>query len=392
MLHIIEHTLLDSIKLVPFLFLTYLAMEYLEHKAGAKTERLVRRAGTWGPLIGGALGAVPQCGFSAAASNLYAGRIISLGTLLAIYLSTSDEMLPILLSSDKVTAAEVTKIVIIKALIGIFVGFVVDMVMQCVVKGTHKGHHPHEHSHVADSRDGHSHGEERNESLGHSHVADSRDGHSHGEERHESLGHSHVADSKDGHSHREERHESLGHSHVADSRDGHSHGGERHESLGHSHVAESRDSHDHDEHYHIHEICVHEHCDCEKDGVWLSAIKHTLQITFFIILITFILNLVLHFVGEDILANLILNRPVLGPVVAGVVGLIPNCASSVVITQLYLEGVIGMGTMMAGLLVGAGVGLLVLFRVNQNKKESIKIAGLLYLIGVLVGIMIEWFM
>ena len=326
MLHIIEHTLLDSIKLVPFLFLTYLAMEYLEHKAGAKTERLVRRAGTWGPLIGGALGAVPQCGFSAAASNLYAGRIISLGTLLAIYLSTSDEMLPILLSSDKVTAAEVTKIVIIKALIGIFVGFVVDMVMQCVVKGTHKGHHPHEHSHVADSRDGHSHG------------------------------------------------------------------GERHESLGHSHVAESRDSHDHDEHYHIHEICVHEHCDCEKDGVWLSAIKHTLQITFFIILITFILNLVLHFVGEDILANLILNRPVLGPVVAGVVGLIPNCASSVVITQLYLEGVIGMGTMMAGLLVGAGVGLLVLFRVNQNKKESIKIAGLLYLIGVLVGIMIEWFM
>ena len=137
-------------------------------------------------------------------------------------------------------------------------------------------------------------------------------------------------------------------------------------------------------------MCEHEHCNCEKDGVFLSAVKHTLQITVFILLITFALNLVLHFVGEDALANLILDRPVLGPVLAGIVGLIPNCAASVVITQLYLEGVIGMGSMMSGLLVGAGVGLVVLFRVNHHKAENLKITGLLYGIGVVVGIVIEF--
>lgn len=296
MFDIIADTLLDTIKLVPFLFLTYLAMEYLEHKAGEKTAHMVRKAGKWGPLIGGLAGAVPQCGFSAAASNLYAGRVISLGTLLAIYLSTSDEMLPILIS-ERAPVSLMVQIVVVKAVIGIVAGFVVDAIMR------------------GDSLSGEANGHHHREKQGH--------------------------------------------------------------------------HHDHEEHNHIHELCEHDHCNCEKDGVFLSAVKHTIQITFFVMLISFVLNLVLYFVGEDALAHLILDRPVLGPVLAGVVGLVPNCAASVVITQLFLEGVIGMGAMMAGLLVGAGVGLVVLFRVNHHKGENLKIVGLLYGIGVAMGIVIE---
>ena len=157
----------------------------------------------------------------------------------------------------------------------------------------------------------------------------------------------------------------------------------------HDHV-HGHEENDHEEEEHIHEICEHENCHCEKDGIFLSAVKHTLHITFFIIVIGFVLNTALHFVGEDVLAGLILNRPVLGPVLAGLVGLIPNCAASVTITQLYISGVISLGAMMSGLLVGAGVGLLVLFRVNPDKKENLKIVGILYVIGVLAGIVINW--
>lgn len=275
MMDIIQDTLIDSVRLLPFLFLTYLAMEYLEHRTGDKARRMVKKAGRFGPLVGGILGAVPQCGFSAAASNLYAGRVITMGTLIAIFLSTSDEMLPILLS-EQAPVNVILPILLIKVVIGAVAGLLIDRLV-----------HPKE-----------------------------------------------------------------------------------------------------DEHHHIHEICEHDHCHCEE-GILRSALKHTVQITFFIIIISFALNLVLAFVGEDALANLILNRPVLGPVLAGIVGLIPNCAASVVITQLYLQGAMSIGAMMAGLLSGAGVGVLVLFRVNHDKKENLKILGLLYLIGVLCGIVIE---
>lgn len=292
MLEVILDTLIDSIKLVPFLFLTYLAMEYLEHKAGEKTTHMVRKAGKLGPLIGGVAGVLPQCGFSAAASNLYAGRVITLGTLIAIYLSTSDEMLPILIS-EKMDIRFVLGVLGAKAVIGAIAGFLIDLLIR-----EQKVHH-HEHVH-------------------------------------------------------------------------------------------SEETHEHEEEEHIHEICEHDNCHCDEDGIFLSAVKHTLQITFFIMIIGFVLNVVLHFVGEDALANLILNRPVLGPVLAGLVGLIPNCAASVTVTQLYLRGVISLGAMMSGLLVGAGVGLLVLIRVNPDKKENLKIVGILYVIGVLTGVVIEW--
>lgn len=276
MLDIILDALLDTAKLIPFLFLTYLAMEYLEHKTGEKTEELVKKAGKFGPVIGGALGILPQCGFSAAASNLYAGRVITLGTLMAIYLSTSDEMLPILIS-EKAPAKTILLILLAKAVTGILIGILIDLLLR-----------------------------------------------KHGKEEHE----------------------------------------------------------------HIHEICEHDHCHCEE-GVFKSALMHTLQISVFILIISFVLGLALYFLGEDALAGFLSNRPILGPVLASLVGLIPNCAGSVVITQLYLQGLIGIGSAFAGLLTGTGVGVLILIRVNHNAKENLKILGLLYGIGVVIGIVAE---
>lgn len=273
---VIIDTLIDAAKLLPFLFLTYLAMECLEHKAGDKAEVLIKKAGRFGPVIGGILGIVPQCGFSAAASNLYAGRVITAGTLIAIYLSTSDEMLPILIS-ERAPVGVIVPILVTKAVIGIAAGLLIDFSMR--VRGR-------------------------------------------------------------------------------------------------------------EEHAHIHEICEQEHCHCEK-GIFRSALSHTVQIAVFILLVTFVLNLLLFFVGEDVLAAAISNRPVAGPLLAGLVGLIPNCAGSVVITQLYLEGIIGFGAAMAGFLAGSGVGLLVLFRVNRDRKKNIQILGLLYGIGAAVGIVME---
>lgn len=276
MLDLLLDAFLDTIKLIPFLFLTYLAMEYLEHRTGEKAQVLIRKAGRFGPVIGGVLGAVPQCGFSAAASNLYAGRVISLGTLMAIYLSTSDEMLPILIS-ERAPAGTILRILLAKAAIGILAGLLIDLLL-----------------------------------------------------------------------HRKDR----------------------------------------EAHQHIHEICEHEHCHCEE-GIWKSAVSHTLQIALFIFVIGLALNLLLHFAGEDLLARLILNHPVAGPLLASLVGLVPNCAGSVVITKLYLGGVIGTGAMLAGLLTGSGVGLLILFRVNHHKKENLQVLGLLYAVGVLTGILTE---
>lgn len=273
---VILDTLLDVIRLLPFLFLTYLAMEYLEHRTGDKAASLIKGAGRFGPVIGGLLGMAPQCGFSAAASSLYAGRVITLGTLISIYLSTSDEMLPVLIS-EQAPMGIILKILLAKAAIGMAAGLLIDLLLRG--KGAAERHH-------------------------------------------------------------------------------------------------------------IHEVCEHEHCHCEK-GIFRSALSHTAQVALFILLITFALNLILFLVGEEGLAAVILNRPFAGPVLAGLVGLIPNCAGSVVITQLYLEGIIGVGSAMAGLLTGSGLGLLVLFRVNRNKKENVKILGLLYAIGVLTGIIIE---
>ena len=277
MLEIIEETLIDSVKLLPFLFLTYLLMEYIEHKTKEKTKETIKKSGKFGPLIGGILGIVPQCGFSVSATNLYAARVITLGTLIAVYLSTSDEMLPIFIS-EAVPISTILKILGIKLLIGVFAGFIIDLVIRFVKK-------------------------EKQE------------------------------DEK------------------------------------------------------IVDLCEKEHCHCEK-GIVKSALKHTINIFIFIVIITFIINLVIYFIGEDTIAGFLRNQPILGPVIAGIIGLIPNCASSVILTQMYLENVISAATMISGLLVGAGVGLAVLFKTNKGIKQNLKITALLYVIGVLSGIVI----
>lgn len=282
MIDIIIDTLVDALKLLPFLFITYLIMEYIEHKTSEKTKTIIKKSGKFGPFFGSLLGIFPQCGFSAAAANLYAGRVITLGTLIAIFLSTSDEMIPVLISE----AAPITlilRILAIKLLIGMVAGFGIDLIGRMITrKQTEK--------------------EKVEEEIGN--------------------------------------------------------------------------------------ICEHEHCHCEE-GILKSSIKHTLHIFFFIIIISFAINIIIYLIGEENLSNLILNMPIVGPMIAGIVGLIPNCAGSVILTQLYLGQVISFGSMIGGLLVGSGIGILILFRVNKNVKENIKILSLLYVIGVICGILID---
>ena len=280
MLEIIQDTLIDAIKLLPFLFITYLIMEYIEHKMGEKSKKAIKKAGKLGPVMGGILGIFPQCGFSVSATNLYAGRVITLGTLIAVYLSTSDEMLPIFIS-EAVPFIVILKILGIKLIIGMIAGLLIDVVLNIINKNKQK---------------------EENE---------------------------------------------------------------------------------------IEHICEEEHCHCNENGIFKSALKHTLSIFVFIIIITFIINIVVNVVGEERIANLVLNKKILGPVIAGIIGLIPNCASSVIITNLYLGNVISLGSMMAGLLTGAGVGLAVLIKTNNKIKENISIIILLYGIGVISGILME---
>ena len=314
MLHLIEHTLHDTLNILPFLFLSYLLMEWLEHRAGARAARVLQRSGKVGPLLGGALGLLPQCGFSASAAGLYAGRVISAGTLLAIFLSTSDEMLPILIS-HRVPGGRIAAILGLKVAIAVIAGTLIDLAWRRLCRGKTEAHEHHEHHH-------------------------------------------------------EHEHE---HEH------GHEHGHDHHH------------HHDHGEHPQtaIHELCESEGCHCEQ-GILRSAIKHTLKVFLYILLITFLFTWLIESVGEETLGSWLSSFPVLGQMLAGLIGLIPNCAASVVITQLYLEGVISTGCMMAGLLVGAGIGVMVLFRVNhRHMKNNFAILALLYVTGVLAGILID---
>lgn len=280
MLEILEHTIIDTVKLVPFLFITYIIMELIEHHAGEKTENIIKKSGKLGPVIGALLGIVPQCGFSAVAANFYAARIITRGTLIAIFLSTSDEMLPILIS-EGTEIGLILQILAIKLVIGIGVGIVIDLLSK------------------------------KNKS---------------------------------------------------------------------------------DEKYkEIHEICEHEHCHCEEEGAVVSSLKHTIQIFTYIFVITLILNVIIHGIGEDKISQVLVNTPLVGPIISALIGIIPNCASSVILTELYIGNIITMGSMIAGLLVNSGVGLLVLFKVNKNIKENLGILAILYVVGAISGILLDIF-
>lgn len=238
-----------------------------------KNEKFLKKAGRFGPVLGGLLGVIPQCGFSVLASNLYVTRIISLGTLISIYLSTSDEMLPILLSSGA-SSSKIISLILFKVFIGMVCGFLIDLLW---------------------------HNKKRK--------------------------------------------------------------GDFH-------------------------ICEEEHCDCEE-SILKSSIVHTIKTLVFIFLITFLLNSLFEIVSEDVIENLFLKNSVFAAFVSSLIGLIPNCGASIVITEMYLNGVITFGTCIGGLLTGSGIALLVLFRTNKNKNENINILILLYLLGAIIGTFIN---
>ena len=245
MFEVIEETLIDSIKLLPFLFITYLIMEYIEHKMGDKAKKAIKKSGKYGPIIGSILGIFPQCGFSASATNLYAGRVITLGTLIAVYLSTSDEMLPIFIS-EAVSPSIILRVLGIKLLIGMIAGVIIDLVIRIVHKRKNK-------KAIEEAKIENKEIEEDNDEI----------------------------------------------------------------EIGH--------------------FCEEEHCHCEDGSILKSALKHTVNIFIFIIIITFIINIAVHFIGEENIANLLYNKTIIGPLIAALIGLIPNCAASVILTNLYLE-------------------------------------------------------
>ncbi len=275
MQEIILDTILDCLKILPFLFIAFFIIEFFEHKLSHKTETTIKKAGKFGPLIGSMLGALPQCGFSVLATNLYITRIISLGTLIAIYLSTSDEMLPILIA-ENAPLNSILLIIAIKIIIGFICGFIIDLII--------KKEDPKEHF----------------------------------------------------------------------------------------------------------EICEHDHCDCEH-GIIIPALKHTLKTLIFIFIITFILNAAFHYIGEDNIKHIFDKTNIFTPFIAGLIGLIPNCGSSIILTELYIANILPLSSALAGLLAGSGVALLILFKSNPNIKENIKIVGILYSISLITGLILKIF-
>lgn len=272
MLDVIIDTLKDGLKLLPFLFLTFLIIEYIEHKLDS--EKIIKKTRKYGPILGGLLGAFPQCGFGVSVTNFYITRVVSLGTLIAVYLSTSDEMLPIMLAQG-VDGFTIFKIILLKVIIGIIFGIIIDLFLR-----------------------------KKQEKI------------------------------------------------------------------------------------EIKELCEHENCDCGH-SIILSSLKHTLNILVFLLIISFILNTGFHYLGEESISKIFLKNNPLSSLISSLVGLIPNCGASIIITELYLNGTITFDSAMAGLLTGSGVGILVLFKNNKNLKENMFILLLIYGIGVISGILID---
>ena len=281
MVDIILDTVIDFLKLLPFLFITYLVMEWIEHSAHEESQNLIKKAGPFGPILGAVLGVFPQCGFSAAGSTFYAGRIISMGTLIAIYMSTSDEMIPVMIAKSAPIGL-VVKILIVKVITAMIGGVIIDF----LIFPTRK-----------------------------------------------------VEITVD-----------------------------------------------------VDELCTDEQCGCKSGGhnVLVPAIRHTLKTGLFILIVTFVLNVTLEFAGNGMMPAVFTDIPFVENMIAAVVGLIPNCAASVALTTLFMEGAISFSALISGLLAGAGVGLLVLFRVNNHQKENLRILGLLYGFSVVFGFVISF--
>ena len=273
MSEVIQGTLLDTIKLLPFLFVAFLIIEFIEHKLSNKQENIISKSGKLGPIVGALLGAVPQCGFSVLATNLYVTRIISLGSLISIYLSTSDELIPLMISHNA-PITKILSIVSIKVVIGMISGFLIDLLIRKTTKSDFV-------------------------------------------------------------------------------------------------------------------LCEDEDCDCDH-SIIKSSLIHTLKIAFFILIITFLINILFHYVDLSFLESALKNNKILTPFIASLIGLIPNCASSVMISELYLNNLISLGTTLSGLLTGSGVAIMVLVRKNKNISENLFIIGLIYIIGVIWGLLFNF--
>lgn len=281
MLHILEHAFLDSIKILPFIFLMYLLIEYFEHKNNTGLSHLLMKSKRFGPVYGALLGSIPQCGFSVIAADLFSKKAVTTGTLIAIFVATSDEAVPIILSHPQ-KAYLVAEVIGIKIIIAVICGVLIDLFYKA---------HP------------------------------------------ENV------------CHKEEHHE------------------------------------------HFHGNC--ESCD---GGILKSAIKHSVKIFAFVFIVTLIFTFLLESVGEDALGSYLMKNTAIQPFVAALIGLIPNCAASVILTQAFLAGAISFGSLIAGLSSGAGVGILLLFKKNSHFKQSLGIVGILYIIGALSGVILQWLM
>jgi len=274
---IILDTILDTLKLIPFLFIAFLIIEIIEHKLTNKTKEIITKGKKYGPIIGSLLGVIPQCGFSVMATNLYTTRIITLGTLISIYLSTSDEMLPILIS-QKVEITTIIKILLIKILFGFIYGIIIDFIISRKRKKVIK------------------------------------------------------------------------------------------------------------ENY---DICKNDECHCHEKGIFISTLKHTFNITLYLLITILIINILFTYLGEDLLSKIFLKNTLFGPFITSLIGLIPTCGSSVILTELYLNNAISFSSLISGLLTGSGTAILVLFKDNKNIKENIFIIVLLYFLGSISGLLIE---
>ena len=267
----------ETLLLFPFLFVTYLVLEAVEARAGGALGRFLGRSRSFGPIAGSLAGAIPQCGVSAAAASFFAGGVITAGTLLAVFLSTSDELLPVLVSS-RAPSALMLKIVAVKVGAAMVVGFLADRLIAVFRRAP------------------------RSASVG--------------------------------------------------------------------------------------ELCAHSHCGCHghHHGVVVPALIHALEIFAFIVLVSGLLEVYMHYRGEDALLSLCLNSRFTGPLVGGALGLVPNCAVSVASANLYMHGAMSPSALMASSFTGSGLGLLVLLRTNRSLKENLLLLLAVYAIGTALGL------
>ncbi|MGN0539787.1 MAG: putative manganese transporter [Candidatus Fimenecus sp.] len=274
---LILDSVIDTLKMLPFLFAAFLIIEFLEHHAKERFDKLFRRTDKSGPLVGALLGCVPQCGFSVLCANLYTGGIVTLGTLIAVFLSTSDEAV-ILLASSPNGGKEVLRLIAVKVIIAVIAGYMIDIFGKRFFKNK---------------------------------------------------------------------------------------------------VSES-------------DLCEHDRCGCEeREGVFVPALIHTVKVFGFLLLFTVILNFAVALSGEERLGSVLLTNSVFQPFLAALLGFIPNCASSVMLTQLYTEGALSFGSVIAGLCTNAGAGLIVLMRERSRAKDNMKIIGILYVCAVIPGIILH---